>query len=75
MDDLRKAREIGITPLPKTSKETWTKITSLEEENNKDWEIYVIKIPVDKILKEVGKLPKYDYQTEQSSIFLLPDGK
>ena len=33
------------------------------------------RIPVKKILKELGKLKEYDYPTEQSSVFLLPNGK
>ena len=33
------------------------------------------RIPVKKILKELGKLKEYDYPTEQSSVFLLPNGR
>ena len=33
------------------------------------------RIPVKKILNELGKLKEYEYPTEQSSVFLLPDGR
>lgn len=33
------------------------------------------KIVVDKILKKLDQLPEYVYPTEQSSVFLLPNGK
>ena len=33
------------------------------------------KIPVKKILKELGKLDKYDYPGSLYSLFILPDGR
>ena len=48
---------------------------ALKKENDSDWELYISNIPVQKILKELNKLPRYKYPPEQSSAFLLPDGK
>ena len=48
---------------------------ALEKENDSDWDLYLSNIPVQKILKELNKLPKYKYPPEQSSVFILPDGK
>ena len=47
----------------------------LERENDADWKIYKSNILVKEILNELSKLKTYEYPTEQSSIFLLPDGK
>ena len=51
------------------------KMDELERKNNADWEIYKSKILGKEILNELGKLKRYEYPTEQSSIFLLPNGK
>ena len=48
---------------------------ALKKENDSDWDLYISNIQVQKILKELNKLPKYKYPPEQSSVFLLPDGK
>lgn len=57
------------------TKNTELKMDELEIENNADWEIYKSKILIKEILNELGNLKTYEYPTEQSSVFLLPDGK
>ena len=48
---------------------------ALTKEDKDDWQEYMSKIHVQKMLKDLNTLPEYDYPTEQSSIFLLSDGK
>ena len=67
----RKAGEIRDT-IPDN---VLSKTSILKNKNAEDWELYINKIPVQEILQELDKLPEYKYPTEQSSIFLLPDGK
>ena len=54
---------------------TKLKMDELEIENNADWNLYKSNIQVKEILNWLDKLKTYEYPTEQSSVFLLPDGK
>lgn len=65
----------GIDPIQKTSDKIISEIHMIREEIIDEWEIYLEKIPVTKILKELDKLPEYNLPTEQSSTFILPNGK
>ena len=70
--DAKRAYETGVI---KTPDKMLAEVNILEDKNADDWEIYLSKIPTQEILKELDKLPEYEYPTEQSSIFLLPNGK
>ena len=69
----RKVKISKLHMLDRT-KITKLKMDELEIENNTDWEMYKSKISVKEILGKLGNLKTYEYPTEQSSVFLLPDG-
>lgn len=73
--DLKQRSECGIKPIPDTPAKVSAEMDAIDEEIIDEWEIYLEKIPVTKILKELDKLPEYDLPTEQSSTFILPNGK
>lgn len=70
--DAKRAYETGVIKIPDKN---LAERDVLHDKNADDWEIYFSKIPAQEILKELDKLPEYEYPTEQSSIFLLPNGK
>lgn len=57
------------------TEETKAKLRFVVNEMENDWDKYTSKVPTEKILKELYKLPEYEYPVEQSSMFLLPNGK
>ena len=70
--DAKRAYETGVNRSPDKIR---VKMDALDDKNDDDWGIYFSKIPAQEILKELDKLPEYEYPTEPSSIFLLPNGK
>ena len=73
--DEQRKNEICAKPQPQLHQQLQQQKDALKKENESDWDLYISNIPVQKILKELNKLPKYKYPPEQSSAFLLPDGK
>ena len=71
----KRKNEICDNPQPQLHQQLQLQIDDIKKENDSDWDLYLSNIPVQKILKELNKLPKYKYPPEQSSAFLLPDGK
>ena len=73
--DEQRKNEICDNPQQQLHQQLQLQIDVIKKENDSDWDLYLSNIPVQKILKELNKLPKYKYPPEQSSVFLLPDGK
>ena len=71
----KRKNEICNNPQPQLDQQLQLQVDVLEKENEADWDLYISNIPAQKILKELNKLTRYKYPPEQSSVFLLPDGK